>query len=330
MRIIAPGDARVRVPGRYYRTFNRLYGVWVVHKWPKKRPKVSSKTQKQNKIFADAMKLVRQASGDERVAATLLTAHAPFLYQDALMAGTYGTMVPEVNWNGENLRSYRLTNTNINQLLNSISSVPGSMLVRGSDDWMAILPGNAGDTMQMDALSGTPVWAPASGGGGGNAGLLFLDSDDHFYPSGTTTLQSLVTGTIPAGLLLSPKVQVKIDWFGTMVASGSGTKTVGLSVGGISVGGLGQPTTNNTITGRCILSLTSSGKIRAQHNCIDSQGVIGSSASILVASGSFQRYDDLSLNAALAIDVAVFGQLATAGTNLVAARRLSIQALAVP
>lgn len=330
MRLVAPGDARPRLPGNYYMVFNRRYQRWVVMTWPKRRTKVSPVTQRQNDTFRQQMKLVRAACGEDRSAAEEIAKAKPFLYQDYLMAACYGSLYDPVRSGTIYERSVRVANTEVNALLNSISSVPGSMLVRGTDEWLAILPGNAGDVLTMNVADDTPVWAPASGGGGGAAALLFLDSDDHVYPPATTGSQALVTGIIPANALLSPKVQIRIDWMADYVSAQSGTKGIFLQVGAFNLSGVSNSGVNDILSGSCILSLTSSGKVRIAQNNIVTTGTFNGASATLADTSSFQRYQDSAIDVTQDIPVAIYGSRTAAGTNGPTARRLSIQSAAVP
>lgn len=163
------------MPGLFYSSFNTKLGKWVVHAWPRKRPNLSEKTKRQNETFRQAMALVKFSAGESRVAAGELAAGKPFLPQDFLMASAYGTMVRQWNIGGKVIRSYRIMNSEIQAMLDSISSIEGCMLVRGPDGWAALLPGDDRDVVTFNASTGLPEWQPAQGGGGGGGGIDLYD-----------------------------------------------------------------------------------------------------------------------------------------------------------
>lgn len=167
MKLIAPGDARNRHRGIFYVSTNRITGQVVLKKWPVKRPRLSPVTLAQNADLRFAMSIVKYAAGEDRVAAGNLVAGKPFLAQDALVSAAYGNLVQQINTPQGTFMGYRVSNAQINLLLDSISSVEGSILIRGVDDWAALLPGTAQQVLTVDPTTLQPDWADAQGGGGG-------------------------------------------------------------------------------------------------------------------------------------------------------------------
>lgn len=173
MRIIAPGDQRQRHPGAFYIVFNKRYGTFHARSWPRKRATISAKTQKQNETFKTVMALVRRAAGADRVAAGEYVKNMPFLPQDALVSAAYGTLFETVRIGGKLHMSARIAQEQVELLLDSISSIPGSILYRAADEWVALLPGSDNQVLTINAATGVPDWEDAQGGGGGSgAGLL--------------------------------------------------------------------------------------------------------------------------------------------------------------
>lgn len=58
-------------------------------------------------------------------------------------------------------------NADIQELLDSISDVHGSVLFRGTSDWQALAPGTSGHVLSTQGAAADPVWVAQSGGGGG-------------------------------------------------------------------------------------------------------------------------------------------------------------------
>jgi hypothetical protein len=191
MQHIAPVTGQRKQKGYYYSIFNRKLQKWVTIRWPRKRPSVSAVTAAQNKTFAQAMSLVKKTTGEDRVGAMALVKGSPFLPQDALMAAAYGTLLQYVNTGIYTYQGARVTQATIQQLLDSISSIPGSLLVRGDDQWVALLPGESNQVLTVDPATLQPQWIDAQGGGGGGSwtqvgeyahsitgDVAYFDSDD--------------------------------------------------------------------------------------------------------------------------------------------------------
>ncbi len=61
--------------------------------------------------------------------------------------------------------------------LDEISTTRGSILYRGASAWAALAPGTAGHFLQTQGANMDPIWAAASGGGGGlNSTLVYQSS----------------------------------------------------------------------------------------------------------------------------------------------------------
>lgn len=74
--------------------------------------------------------------------------------------------------------------TDINALLDSISSTHGSVLFRGSTDWQSLPPGTSGQFLKTNGAGADPSWAT----GGGGSSLLTTTLQ-------RTTSQSIATST---------------------------------------------------------------------------------------------------------------------------------------
>jgi hypothetical protein len=232
---------RNRHPGLYYITYNKKYGTYYSRPWPPKRPKLNPKTKAQNDEFRQVMKLVRYSCGEDRVAAGDYVAGKPFLPQDALVAATMGTLYSTITVNGVQQRSARIMSTQIQSMLDSIASIPGSMLVRTATDWEVILPGANGDVLTFDTTSGVPDWAPGSGGGG-------IVGDGLAWPQGQSGQQLL--GAASWGTLITPLAAssvLKIGVRNTFVAGA--TYVAGIAPFDVSTGEMtAAPTLSPPVT----------------------------------------------------------------------------------
>lgn len=60
----------------------------------------------------------------------------------------------------------------VQEILDQITSVQGSILFRGAADWEFLAPGTAGEFLQTSGAGADPVWAAAGGGGGSGSWTL--------------------------------------------------------------------------------------------------------------------------------------------------------------
>lgn len=96
-----------------------------------------------------------------------------YTWKDSLIAMFYGTNVEYTDINGVFWQGRRIVAQEIQTLLDSISAVPGSILVRTTTAWAVLYPGSAGKVLTMREDTNLPDWlAQASGGGGG-----FIEAD---------------------------------------------------------------------------------------------------------------------------------------------------------
>lgn len=235
MRIIAPGANLPRIRGHFYITFNKLLQKHVVHKWPRKRPNVSPVTAQQNATLVSVMQLLKKRTGEDQQGAIDITKNTPFLAQDALVSAAQGTLVRQLTSRQGTIWSARIMFSEVQALLNSISSIEGSMLLRTATQWEALLPGSPTQLLTIDPVTGQPSWADAPSPGNTQAG--------YFSGLQSNNPQSVDTGTAASiGLFWTPSVNQHIE---TVVAQlkpaattqryqaticGLGGRTVGSSI----------------------------------------------------------------------------------------------------
>lgn len=214
MKVVAPGDQRARLPGVYYTIFNSKLGRYVVIAWPKKRPNPSPVTQAQNDLLAQIMKLVRFAAGADRAAAGELVKGKGFIPQDALVSAAQGLLYSQFKGPNINLMSARMAQTDIELLLDSISSQPGSILVRTATEWMALLPGAANQVLTIDPVTLEPDWLDSGGGGGGGGEVYDIPSiAGSNYTSGAYATR---------GHLIIPTIDMSLKGMWANVRAGAG------------------------------------------------------------------------------------------------------------
>lgn len=119
------------------------------------------------KTLAVAAAFTRMITSWELVTSKEIAGQSGFTWRDQFYAGMFGTGVEFSDVNGVQWYSRRELAMNIQQLLDSISSNPGSILVRTASGWAALYPGSAGKVMTVNPSTGLPDWLTAASGGGG-------------------------------------------------------------------------------------------------------------------------------------------------------------------
>ncbi|HUJ83964.1 MAG TPA: hypothetical protein VLW83_18925 [Candidatus Acidoferrales bacterium] len=91
-----------------------------------------------------------------------------FTWKDMLISGFFGNAVEFTDSDGVQWTGRRILAADIQALLDSISSTPGSILVRTASTWAALYPGDPNKVLSIDPATGLPNWlaAPSAGGGG--------------------------------------------------------------------------------------------------------------------------------------------------------------------
>lgn len=96
-----------------------------------------------------------------------LAGRSGYTWKDQLIANFFGNSLEFTDTNGVLWQSRRIMAAEIQQLLDSISSTPGSILVRTDGGWAALYPGTAEYVLTMRGDTGLPDWIAPSGGSGG-------------------------------------------------------------------------------------------------------------------------------------------------------------------
>lgn len=118
-----------------------------------------------------------------------------YTWKDQLIAMFYGTGVEFTDIDGVQWKGRRVLAAEIQTLLDSISSAPGSILVRTDNGWAVLFPGTPGYALTMSPATNLPDWLPAGGGAGGGVPLygagIFDTNDTVTVTSGTCPMQSV-------------------------------------------------------------------------------------------------------------------------------------------
>lgn len=168
--------------------YNRR-GQTIAAKWPRKRGPAKTLVHKeQTAWFTQCRKIMKWAIAQQQIQTREASHRTPFLPGDLLMAAAAGRLAAVYYANGDYYRGYRAM-TDVSKSLDVISNVPGSMLIRGEDNWIA---------QPFDGAGGSSfVWArdPGVTGTTSSSGYAFKGSVFVPFVSGiVTALAAQFTG----------------------------------------------------------------------------------------------------------------------------------------
>lgn len=116
--------------------------------------------------LAVAAQFTREITTWEKENCTAIAGRSGWTWRDQFYGSLFGTALEFTDVNGVSWFSRRVLAMNIQQLLDSISSMPGSVLVRTPTGWAALYPGSHNDVLTINPSTGVPDWLAAAGGGG--------------------------------------------------------------------------------------------------------------------------------------------------------------------
>lgn len=110
--------------------------------------------------FAAVTQLIKNPAPEDYNAAITLAKGTLKYPRDVMAMAAYGTLIVAHMADGTTKWGERELATNVQAMLDSISSVAGSMLYRSPDQWIALPAGNAGDVVTTDKTTLLPAWQP--------------------------------------------------------------------------------------------------------------------------------------------------------------------------
>lgn len=128
------------------------------------------RTPSQAQIYAQktlsiAAVFTRQITTWEKETCTEIAAQSGYTWRDQFYASLFGTGMEVTDVNGVVWYSRRELALNIQQLLDSLSTEPGSLLVRTDSGWACLFPAGTGYVLTLNASTGLPDWEAPTGGG---------------------------------------------------------------------------------------------------------------------------------------------------------------------
>jgi hypothetical protein len=134
---------------------------WTAKAWPKKPKTPPTAAQIRARAeFGAAARATKTASDLDWNAARELTVGTPYYPRDALLSAMYGKLLQWTMSDGTIIIGRRVLYPELQQALDVITNVPGSMLFRNAAVWAQLPPGNDGDVLFYNAGDALPHWAP--------------------------------------------------------------------------------------------------------------------------------------------------------------------------
>lgn len=123
--------------------------------------------------FVIAAQLLKDCTAFEYEQCKQLAGASGYTWKDQFYAMIYGVGVEFTDVNGVVWKGRRVLAENIQQLLDSISSAPGSLLVRTPAGWATLLPGTGGKVLTMSAVTSLPDWEDPAGGNATGPAMIY-------------------------------------------------------------------------------------------------------------------------------------------------------------
>lgn len=116
--------------------------------------------------FANRVARIKQLCAEEQTSAEELAVNTPFLKRDLLMKAQTGNLYTISADDGLTWIGRSVLEPNAQQLLDSIASDVGSILVRSPLGWLGLKIGDAHQVLTVDGTGDLPEWQDPSSGGG--------------------------------------------------------------------------------------------------------------------------------------------------------------------
>ena len=212
---LEPNFGIIRHYGQLHIYWSPKFKTYIARSWPKGNGGNTPARKGYKQAFTNAVRAIKNATPEDRVAAAELARNTPFLERDVLMMIASGNLFSVRTADGKTYFGWRMANLNIQQLLNSITTTDGAMIVRVDGEWVSINPGPDGYVLTIDPTSHLPVWAVGGGGGGAVDDVTGTDGIDVSPTTGhvSVSLASVADGTLLANISGSaaPPVAVTVS-----------------------------------------------------------------------------------------------------------------------
>lgn len=157
-----PGGRATRRPGRLHQKLVRG-GKFIVQKWPRKRGPIKSEAQKHTASqFALAQKAAAEAHPWFYIEAENMSTGTIWNRREILVKAAQGTLWEIRLADGSFYGNWFTLAREIQALLDTVTDVTGSILVRRAAGWQALTPGPAGYVMTSNGPDFSPNYQPAA------------------------------------------------------------------------------------------------------------------------------------------------------------------------
>lgn len=141
-------------------------GRLIVAKWPRRRGPSKNETAKRTTTwFKEANLLAKYVATEDQKLAYDATVGSPLLPRDIILMAMAGRHFAIDLDNGKTIWPVAMTKA-VSDSLDSISQIPGTLLVRAPDGWIALAPGEANTVLTSQGPTEPPHWTPGVAGGG--------------------------------------------------------------------------------------------------------------------------------------------------------------------
>lgn len=197
----------------------------VAQKWPRKRGKPKHAGQLWRQIeFGQIAAATKNVITQDYETACVITKDTNLVPRDVLMLAMMGNLFEVVDETGQVWKGWRFVVSNVQDVLEQLTNVPGAIPARGASLWEWISPGDVGDVLTYTL--GGPTWLPATGGGGGSGVTA--------YGYGTPVQPVWANWSFEPDTLGTPVVTEQPD-FGFSFSKLGGTATIHLSLFGTAL-----------------------------------------------------------------------------------------------
>lgn len=168
--------------------FDNGRGTLVVQKWPKKRGPSKDPLQRTRVAqFTQVAGWFKTAPNEEQLYYRENAANTPYLPRDMYEMACFGKVVQFIESSGLEYIGARVLNANLQQLLNQLSQVDGTMIVRSAGLWQSLIPGDAGTVLTSNGPLVAPEYLPAKAGGAAG-GITYSNNASGGYTTGGNTV----------------------------------------------------------------------------------------------------------------------------------------------
>jgi len=159
---LPPASYRAALKGRLHFHYNKKFQKWIGRSWPSGHRNPSEAELRTRRSFAASARAINRSIPLEHTAARVNSTDTTFTPRDFLTMAAYGRLIVAFALDGRIWRSAVEYAFEIQTLLDMLSTEPGSIVVRTSNGWYALLPASDGDVLTIDAGTHLPAWASGS------------------------------------------------------------------------------------------------------------------------------------------------------------------------